>query len=99
MLDKVVAAELDVLMDEVPPQLMSAVADIRHYINELLREISQKDATIQVLQNELLKSQPLPHHRLLEFPEPRGTTHGQLMMMQHEAETMHDNPPHDQPMG
>lgn len=35
----------------------------------------------------------------LDVPHSRGTTHGQFMQMQHEAETMHSNPPPDQPMG
>jgi len=70
------------------------------YIKSLLREIGEKDKTILALRDDLVRVyQPLPHHRPVVFPESRGTTHGQLMQMQHEAETMHDNPPHDQPMG
>ncbi len=73
------------------------------YIRELLREIDSKEQQLVIFKNELAKvhhHQPfLPHHRPLDIPTSRGTTHGQLMVMHHEAETMHSNPPPDQPMG
>jgi len=103
MIDKTIAIELDVLMDGVAVEHMSLISDIRHYIYALLRENAEKEAQLLIFKNELSKvhhnRQLLPHHRPLDIPTSRGTTHGQLMQMQHEAETMHDNPPHGQPMG
>jgi len=68
------------------------------YIKQLLREIDSKDTEILNLK---LGSSPTTLRTAipLDVPQSRGTTHGQLMQMQHEAETMHDNPPHGQPMG
>ena len=67
------------------------------YIDYLQGIINSKQA--EILDLQLNQSSATKPDVPLDIPRSRGTTHGELMRMHHEAETMHDNPPHDQPMG
>jgi len=78
------------------------IQSLLDYVRELQNCIDEKDRELTELRADLFsptRNRNTSNNPPMEFPTPRGTTHGQLMQMQHEAETMHDNPPHGQPMG